>query len=239
MTEGSGGWGPAGSPFPRQILAGDTLAAARGLIGAWLIREPVPLGEDDGTLGGRRIGRVVEVEAYRGEQDRASHARMGPTPRNRVMFGPPGIAYVYLVYGMHHCLNVVTEAPPHAAAVLVRAVEPVIGVAAMRAARDRRSGRPVRVPDARLAAGPGLVAAAFDIDRRDTGADLCDPASRLRLELPPPGDPLLAVIATARIGIAHVGEPWASLPWRFVLTGSPSLSRPDPGHPSAGQTAAT
>ena len=144
----------------------------------------------------RRVGRIVEVEAYLGLDDRASHARMGPTDRNRVMFGPPGIAYVYLVYGMHHCLNVVTEAPTRPAALLVRAVEPVEGADVMRAAREaamgsRRSAAtgervPRRIPDARLAAGPGLVAAAFGIDRTHTGLDLCEPG----VAAPPRGPPV-------------------------------------------------
>ena len=87
----------------------------------------------------RRVGRIVEVEAYIGEDDLASHARFGPTDRNRVMYGPPGTAYVYLVYGMHHCLNVVTEPAGRPAALLVRAVEPIDGVDAMRAAREALS----------------------------------------------------------------------------------------------------
>ena len=109
---------------------------------------------------------------------------MGPTARNRPMFGPAGIAYVYIVYGMYHCLNVVTEEVGVAAAVLVRAVEPLEGADRMREARAAalaRRGRPAArpVPEARLASGPGLVAVAFDITRADTGVDLCDPGSRL------------------------------------------------------------
>jgi DNA-3-methyladenine glycosylase len=183
--------------------------------------------------GERRVGRIVEVEAYVGVDDRASHARMGRTARNRVMFGPPGIAYVYLVYGMHHCLNVVTEPDSRPAALLIRAVEPVEGVALMRAAREAmrtrragpwtRIGRPIEA--ARLAAGPGLVATAFDVDRRHTGLDLCDPASSLRLEARPSDAPVPDVLTTPRIGVAYAGEPWASVPWRFVVAGSPSLSR--------------
>ncbi|MHB8890875.1 MAG: DNA-3-methyladenine glycosylase [Candidatus Limnocylindrales bacterium] len=233
MTDdGPGGSRPqaaigAALPFPRGILAGDTLVAARALLGARLVRDPV------GGAAERRVGRIVEVEAYVGVEDRASHARMGPTARNRVMFGPPGIAYVYLVYGMHHCLNVVTEAPSRPAALLVRAVEPVEGADVMRAAREstRRprpgsSGRaPRRIADARLAAGPGLVAAAFGIDRTHTGLDLCDPSSPLRLEIRPAGERAPDVVATSRIGIAAAGEPWASVPWRLVVPGSPALSR--------------
>jgi DNA-3-methyladenine glycosylase len=165
------------------------------------------------------------VEAYIGPGDRASHARMGPTPRNRVMFGPPGIAYVYLVYGMHHCLNVVTEDAPTPAALLVRAVEPLEGIAAMRLARGTSSSPSRQVPDHRLAAGPGLVGAAFGIDRTFDGMDLCAPDSPLRLvrDPEPPDDPVVA--AGPRVGIAYAGEPWVSLPWRLWLAGSPSLSR--------------
>jgi DNA-3-methyladenine glycosylase len=180
--------------------------------------------------GGRRAGRIVEVEAYIGTADLASHARMGRTARNRPMFGPAGIAYVYFVYGMYHCLNVVTEEVGTAAAVLVRAVEPLEGVDRMRAAREaalakrgRAGGR--RIADARLTAGPGLVAVAFDITRTDTGVDLCDPASPLRLERGPGIGPAAVVAATPRIGIDYAPEPWLSHPWRLVVPDSPSLSR--------------
>jgi DNA-3-methyladenine glycosylase len=174
------------------------------------------------------VGRFVEVEADIGLDDRASHARMGPTARNRVMFGPPGIAYVYLVYGMHHCLNVVTEPAARPAALLIRAVEPVEGIDAMRAARAAsRGARRSRAttPAHRLAAGPGLVGAAFSLDRGVTGIDLCDPSSPLRLEARPVDEPAPAIAATPRIGIAYAGEPWTTHPWRLVVAGSPSLSR--------------
>jgi len=226
-----GGPGPdaPARPFPRELLAGDTLAAARALLGARLAREPEP----GDPLGERRVGRIVEVEAYIGEEDRASHARFGRTARNGVMFGPPGLAYVYLVYGMHHCLNVVTEPAPRPAALLVRAVEPVAGLAAMRAARATTRTAVGRArgtgasppPDSRLAAGPGLVCAAFTIDRSRTGDDLCDPASSLRLELAPDGEAPPAIETTPRVGIDYAGEPWTSVPWRFLVPGSPSLSR--------------
>ena len=213
-----------GRPPPaldREPLTRDTLEAARALIGALLVR-------DDDRGSGRRVGRIVEVEAYIGSGDRASHARMGPTPRNRVMFGPPGIVYVYLVYGMHHCLNVVTEPDQRPAAVLIRAVEPLEGLAGMRAARGlaRPGGRCVR--DARLASGPGLVCSAFGIDRAMTGLDLCDPSSHLRLEPRPDGIPVPEVVAAPRIGIGYAGEPWISRPWRLLDPASPSLSRVAP-----------
>jgi DNA-3-methyladenine glycosylase len=188
------------------------------------------------TRDGRRVGRIVEVEAYIGLDDRASHARFGPTARNAVMFGRPGIAYVYLVYGMYECLNVVTEPEGRPAAVLIRAVEPVEGEAGLRAGRLAHALRRARtpaarfsaeariraVPASRLASGPGLLAAAFEITRVSTGEDLLDPTAALRLE---PGRPVAVTQATARIGIGYAPEPWRSLPWRFVDPASPSVSR--------------
>ena len=188
-----------------------------------------------------RVGRIVEVEAYIGEDDQASHARFGRTARNAVMYGRPGHAYVYLVYGMYHCLNVVTEPEGRPAAVLVRAVEPIAGLDAMRAARADDARRRLRdrsavepavarladVPPERLASGPGLVAGAFSLDRSHTGLDLCDPESPIRLELGDQEPPV--VVATARVGIAYAGVPWTEQPWRFVDPSSPSLSGPRPG----------
>ena len=193
---------------------------------------------------GRRSGRIVEVEAYAGETDLASHARFGRTPRNAVMFGPPGIAYVYLVYGMHDCLNIVTEPSGTAAAVLVRAVEPEDGIEAMRRSRLERLGRRRRVDDGavardrhrlarlpveRLASGPGLVSAAFDIDRSLTGVDLCDPSSPLRLEARRPDEPEPAIVAGPRVGVTYAGEGWAQRPWRLAVARSPSVSGPPLG----------
>lgn len=225
------------------MLAGPCLAAARALLGTRLVRE------DDGTL---RVGRIVEVEAYGGIDDRASHARFGPTERNRVMFGPPGRAYVYLVYGMHECLNVVAEPEGRAAAILIRAVEPLEGVEWMRAALIERAvrrraraaldGRDAVAPDGhdavaaaarvertavpRLASGPGRLGAAFGIDRRLTGADLLDPGGSIRIETAAPSRGRPVITATSRIGIGHAGEPWASVPWRLVDAESVALSGP-------------
>ena len=181
----------------------------------------------------------MEVEAYIGEDDQASHARFGRTGRNAVMYGPPGIAYVYLVYGVHDCLNVVTEPVGRPAAVLIRAVEAVdeASAEAMRASRwtawrarrgepdsrleDAERARLAALPDARIASGPGLVAAAFGLTRADTGRDLLDPASPIRLEV---GTPPTRLAATPRIGIAYAGEPWRSNPWRFVDPDSRAVS---------------
>jgi DNA-3-methyladenine glycosylase len=205
-------------------------AAARGLLGAWLIR-------DDGLSV--RTGRIVEVEAYGGPRDLASHARAGRTARNATMFGPSGHAYVYGVYGMHTCLNVVCGPADHASAVLVRAVEPRVGVATMREARlaralaTRRSecAAPVRaaarvahLPVAQLASGPGNVGAAFSIEREDDGRDLLDPLSPLRLEARSAAEPRPEVASGPRIGVGFAGVEWASRPWRFWLPGSPAFS---------------
>jgi DNA-3-methyladenine glycosylase len=158
------------------------------------------------------------------------------------MYGPPGRAYVYLVYGMHDCLNLVTEPAGTPAALLVRAVAPLEGSEAMRTDRERRSrARTTRatrgagsgaragsvVPDHRLAAGPGLVCAAFDLDRSLTGTDLLDPASPVRIEPPPAGEAARIVRAGPRIGVDYAGPPWTAVPWRRWIADDPSVSRPD------------
>jgi DNA-3-methyladenine glycosylase len=219
----------------RAILSGPTLDAGRELLGARLVRE---------DPAGVRVARIVEVEAYIGEDDRASHARFGRTARNAVMYGLPGTAYVYLVYGMHDCLNIVTEPAGRPAALLVRAVEPLRGLDVMRAARagrarDRRrspadpGAHPVTtsrasIPDVRLGSGPGLVCAILDLDRSLTGADLLDPTGSVRLEPRPAGEQAPSVIASPRVGIGYASEPWASLPWRLSIRDHPSVSRPRP-----------
>jgi len=211
----------------RHVLAGDSLAAARVLIGARLVHE----GPD-----GRRSGRIVETEAYIGTEDRASHARFGRTARNAIMFGPAGRAYVYLVYGMYDCLNVVTGEEGRAAAVLIRAVEPIEGIDAMRDARVAWAARRGRATasasglrDSRLASGPGLVSVAFGIDRSHNGVDLCDVESSLRLEAAEAGDRLPDIATSARIGVAYAAEPWRSMPWRFVDASSPVSGAGDRG----------
>lgn len=204
------------------LLRGPVEEAARGLLGARLMRL---------DKGETRVGRIMEVEAYGGPEDRASHARFGPTARTSSMFGAPGQAYVYGVYGMHTCINVVVGARGTAAAILVRAVEPIAGLGAMRAARlaralaTRRADRAdpgsardriERLPARQLAAGPGNVAAAFSVELSDDGVDLLDPQGTLRLAAAPAGEEAAEVIATARVGVAYAGTLWAGLPWRFV-----------------------
>jgi len=152
------------------------------------------------------------------------------------MYGAPGTAYVYLVYGMHDCLNIVTEPEGRPAALLVRAVEPLEGIEAMRESRRRRvtqrrkaAPSPVATPaDARLGSGPALVCAIFDLDRTLTGADLLDPSAAIRLEARPGDEATPDVVASPRVGIAYAGEPWTSFPWRLSVGGNPSVSRPRP-----------
>ncbi len=153
------------------------------------------------------------------------------------MFGPPGVAYVYFVYGMYHCLNVVTEQEGRAAALLVRAVEPIEGDDLMRAARREWSSRRhvgaarddrrlTTMPASRLASGPGLLCAAFSISSADNGADLCAPQAPLRLESDPgPDEHSRRRLASGpRVGIDYAAEPWRSMPWRFWIPDSDAVS---------------
>jgi DNA-3-methyladenine glycosylase len=169
----------------RAFYARKTLTVARELIGMHLVHA-------DG--GVRRVGRIVETEAYQGPKDLAAHSSRGRTPRTEVMFGPPGHAYVYFIYGFWNCINVVTEAEGVPHAVLLRALEPVAGI-------DDKTW------------GPGLLCRAMGIDRRLNGADLCGDV--LWLESPPASARRPARIArSARVGVDYAGE-WARRPWRF------------------------
>ena len=158
--------------------------------------------------------RLTEVEAYAGASDPGSHAFRGPTPRNAVMFGAAGRAYVYFTYGMHWCLNVVTGSPGEAAAVLLRAAEVVDGLDVARARRPQ-------VRDRDLCRGPARLTKALGIDGSRNGAPLLELASPLRL-LPAPGPaPAAAVRTGPRVGVGGEG---AAFPWRFWLDGEPTVS---------------
>jgi DNA-3-methyladenine glycosylase len=187
---------------------------APSLLGTLLVR-------DDGV--DRQVARIVETEAYAGPGDQASHAKSGRTPRTEVMFGPPGHAYVYLVYGMHHCLNVVCSPDGTASAVLIRAVEPVSGANAMRERRGSSGG-----PDVRLGAGPGRTCQALAVDRSLGGIDLLHD-ERLWLARDRAGDDEpVEVVSGPRIGVDYAGPDWSSRPWRFGIAGHLALSRPFP-----------
>ncbi len=173
------------------------------------------------TAGGRRVsGRIVEVEAYRGGDDPASHAFRGPTPRNRVMFGPPGHAYVYFTYGMHHCVNVVCAREGRPGAVLIRALEPLEGLPAAR----RRRGV---FEDSRLMRGPGCVTRALGLTRAHDGLDLV--AGPLWIADSPARRGGRAVRCGPRVGI-RVGLEHT---WRFWLDGHPCVSGSRAGHASS------
>lgn len=199
-------------PLPRRFFARPTPDVARDLLGKLLLRR----------LQGRIVGGwIVEVEAYVGEDDPACHAAGGRTARNSVMYGPAGHAYVYFTYGMHHCVNVVTGRIGRPEAVLIRALEPAAGLAAMR----RR--RPGARRDLDLARGPGRLCQALAIDRRLDGAPLLSiaGAAPLLLARGRPGPAILGV--SARIGIRK----GVDAPWRYFDADSPWVSPARPGPP--------
>jgi DNA-3-methyladenine glycosylase len=193
----------ATGPFPQGILRADTAAAARALLGAVLVRD---------LEGERLAGRIVEVEAYLGTLDAACHSFKGETARNAVMFGPPGRAYVYFIYGFHHCLNVVTRPKGVPEAVLIRALEPLEGLDRM---RENRKGRD------NLASGPGVLCQALAIDRKLNGHDLRDAPLKLTHGMPVPYE----LIGTSpRIGVAYAGKA-AHWPLRYFVKGNQFVSR--------------
>ncbi len=167
----------------RDFYARPCLKVARDLVGKWLVHRAGPK---------LRSGRIVETEAYIGIEDQACHARFGETNRNRVMFGPPGHAYVFLIYGMYDCFNVVCEPEKHPAAVLIRALEPGEDV----------EGK---------TDGPGKLTRALGINRTHSGLDLTGD----RLWIEDRGGKKPRIVATPRIGIDYAGE-WVDKPWRFI-----------------------
>jgi len=182
----------AATKLTRAFYARETLAVARELLGMHLVRR--------GPMG-LQVGRIVETEAYKGPKDLAAHSSRGRTARTEVMFGPPGHAYVYLIYGFWHCLNFVTaeHGVPHA--VLIRALEPVSGI-------DNTTH------------GPGLLCRALHIDKTQNGADLGGP----ELWVEKPADYRKPKVERAtRVGVAYAGD-WAKKPWRFFDRDSPYVS---------------
>lgn len=191
--------------LPRRFYERDALLVAPDLLGKVLVR----------TMGGvRRGGRIVEVEAYRGADDPASHAYRGLTPRTATMFGPGGRLYVYLSYGMHHCANVVCGPEGEAMAVLLRALVPLDGLPAMAAARGPGARRP-----ADYCSGPGKLGQAMALDRTLDGADLVTDDRGVTLVddgVAPPARPS----RSGRIGLSA----GADVPWRWWVPGEPSVS---------------
>jgi DNA-3-methyladenine glycosylase len=193
--------------LPRRFYAYPSPRVARHLLGKLLVHD---------TPEGRTAGRIVEVEAYRGPTDRAAHSYGGRrTARNDAMYGPPGHAYVYFVYGMHFCLNVVCREPEVPEAVLIRALEPVWGIGLMR----RRRGLP-DAPEWRLCKGPGVLCRAMAITRAQNAANLVRGTLRV-LDAPP--IPPRAIGRTPRVGVDYAG-PDAARPWRFFVKGNAAVS---------------
>jgi len=177
----------------RDFYDRDTILVARELLGKCLVHR------DQGV---ERVGRIVEAEAYLGPHDLAAHSSKGLTPRTRSMFGPPGHAYVYLIYGMHHCMNVVTQAEGTASAVLLRALEPIRNI------EERTKG-------------PGLLCRALGIDRRLNGHDLTSDDFYIE---EPSQDTQFSITAARRIGVAYSGK-WSREKLRFYIEGNPYISR--------------
>jgi DNA-3-methyladenine glycosylase len=197
---------PAGPVLPREFFARPAPEVAPALLGC-VLRHDSP----DGTVA----AVITEVEAYAGRSDPASHAFRGETPRNAVMFGPPGYLYVYFTYGMHFCANLVCES---VSAVLLRAGRIVEGADL---AAARRWPEPGRHPDRDLARGPARLCQALGIDRALNGADAVDPGSPLRVSAGSGGPrPAAAVRAGPRVGISQARD----VPWRFWLDGDDSVS---------------
>ena len=195
-------------PLERAFYSRDPRRVARQLLGKVLVRtEP------------RLTGRIVEVEAYLGADDAAAHSAAGKTLRNAVLFGPPGYAYVYFIYGNHYCLNVSCEPDGQAGGVLFRALEPLTGIEEMALARDIEIHGPKDLP--KLTSGPGRLAEAFGVTRaRDNGCDLTSAASSLWIG--EDGYRARDIQATLRIGITKASE----LPLRYVLRGNRFVSGP-------------
>ena len=191
-----------GRRLPRSFFAADSRELAPQLLNKLLVR-------------GARVGRIVEVEAYAGAVDPASHAFRGRTARNATMFGPPGHLYVYFSYGMHYCANVVCGREGEASAVLLRGLTAVSGIEEMRSARG-----PAARLDRDLCSGPGKLCQALGLDRSFDGADLVtgDQGVEVRDDgMPPPATPGVS----GRVGISVAAE----VPWRFYVPGAVGLSR--------------
>jgi len=179
--------------LPRRFFTRETTIVARELLGKLLVHRVENV---------ERIGRIVEVEAYLGPHDLAAHTSRGITPRTKVMFGPPGHAYVYLVYGMHHCMNVVTEPEGIGAAVLLRALEPIANIS-------------------HSTKGPGRLCKAMGIDLRHYGHDLCSHGFYIAST---ETEESLSIVRRPRIGVDYAGT-WADELLRFYIEGNAFVSK--------------
>jgi len=193
------------SRLPRPFYSRPALEVASDLLGKVLVRR----------IGRKKLaGTIVETEAYVGPHDLACHASKGHTPRTSIMFGPPGYAYVYMIYGFYFCLNVVTERPGYPAAVLIRAVEPLENVDLMRVLRNN----PER--ETNIASGPGKLCMAMSIDKQLNGADLLGATIWIEDRNLDPGP----IRTSPRVGVDYAGE-YKDKPWRFFVDGNAHVSR--------------
>lgn len=205
--------------LPERFYLAPTLEVTRNLLGKILVHD---------SPAGKTAGRIVEVEAYCGTRDRAAHSFGGRrSPRNEVMYGPPGRAYVYFVYGMYFCMNVVCQPPGVPEAVLIRALEPLEGLELMAQRRGIKverclDGQPDPRIAARLCRGPGALCQAMGIDRSLNGASLVRGPLHI-LDASPVPDHLVG--RAPRVGVDYAGA-WARKLWRFLVLQSPYVSRP-------------
>lgn len=187
--------------LPREFYDRHAVTVARDLLGCTLVRR---------QNGGCLAARIVETEAYHGEDDLGCHASRGRTPRTAIMYAEPGRAYIYFTYGMHWLLNAVTAAVGTPSAVLIRAVQPIAGLEQMQVNRPRLA-RTAGWTD-----GPAKLTQALALDGAWNGADLCDPAGDVFLASGSPV-PEGGVLTGPRVGLFHVPEPWKSISWRFLV----------------------
>lgn len=191
--------------LPRSFYERDSLTVAEDLLGKYLVHA---------SMDGETIGKIVEAEAYRGPLDAAAHSYSGKrTARTKIMFGRGGFAYVYLIYGMYYCFNIVTAPENCPEVVLIRALEPISGIDLMK--QRRKTDKLLN-----LCSGPGKLCTAMGITKEHYGTDLCSNVLYLL-----PGDNVAekAIAATPRINISYAGEA-AAYPWRYILKDSPYLS---------------
>lgn len=179
--------------LPREFYDRDTIEVAKDLLGKWLVHQ---------IHGEKRIGKIVEVEAYLGPHDLASHTSKGRTPRTEVMFGPPGHAYVYLIYGMYYCVNAVTQKAGHGSAVLLRALEPISTISSK-------------------TQGPGLLCNAMGITKSLNGHDLL--SDDFYIMYPPENEPM-TIAERPRVGVGYAKE-WKDKHLRFYIEGNAFISR--------------
>ena len=189
--------------LPRAFYARNTLIVAKELLGKHLVRR---------VKEGEMVGKIVEVEAYRGSDDPASHAYRGKRPRSKLMFGKAGIAYVYFIYGNHHCLNVTTEREGTPGAVLFRALEPVKGIEIMKKNRGTKSL-------SNLTNGPGKLTQALDITKKQNGLELTNEGELFIHDLG--GKEFPEIVSTKRVGV----KAGLDKPWRFYIKENRFVSR--------------